>query len=372
MKQLTCEMCGSTDLVKQDGVFVCQSCGCKYSIEEVRKMMVEGTVEVAGTVKVDSTAQIQNYLELSRNAYASGNGQTALDYANRALEVDSQCVEGWILKMKATSLSATAGDPKFVELFICGNNAIKLATDDQKEETAFRVNEFYLDFAHTLMLTAISMVSDTGRVSNLFKAAGVSLAAISAVQQGDAQARGTFEQIANNAINLKNSIELKEIENNEEFQGKVKRLAELYVEYCKADQERTKIYGLTPEDLNPEATTIRRKNLALITRGLKEENSISETEIDHSKSGCYVATCVYGSYDCPQVWTLRRFRDYTLAETWYGRAFICTYYAISPMLVKWFGHTEWFKKMWKGKLDRMVANLNAKGVENTPYEDRNW
>ena len=44
--------------------------------------------------------------------------------------------------------------------------------------------------------------------------------------------------------------------------------------------------------------------------------------------GCYVATAVYGSYDCPQVWTLRRYRDYTLAETWHGRAFIRTYYAI--------------------------------------------
>lgn len=88
--------------------------------------------------------------------------------------------------------------------------------------------------------------------------------------------------------------------------------------------------------------------------------------------GCYVATAVYGSYDCPQVWTLRRFRDYALAETWYGRAFIRTYYAISPTLVKWFGHTEWFKHMWKGRLDRMVANLNADGVEDTPYEDRQW
>ena len=89
-------------------------------------------------------------------------------------------------------------------------------------------------------------------------------------------------------------------------------------------------------------------------------------------AGCYVATAVYGSYDCPQVWTLRRFRDYTLAETWYGRAFIHMYYAISPTIVKWFGKTEWFKKMWKGKLDRMVANLNEKGVEDTPYQDRNW
>lgn len=91
-----------------------------------------------------------------------------------------------------------------------------------------------------------------------------------------------------------------------------------------------------------------------------------------TSGGCYVATAVYGSYDCPQVWTLRRYRDDTLAETWYGRAFIKTYYAISPTLVKWFGHTTWFKKMWKGKLDRMVADLNADGVENTPYEDKSW
>ena len=96
------------------------------------------------------------------------------------------------------------------------------------------------------------------------------------------------------------------------------------------------------------------------------------TAPEETSGGCYVATCVYGSYDCPQVWTLHRFRDNTLAETWYGRAFIRTYYAISPTLVKWFGHTEWFKKMWKGKLDRMVADLNADGVENTPYEDRIW
>ncbi len=88
--------------------------------------------------------------------------------------------------------------------------------------------------------------------------------------------------------------------------------------------------------------------------------------------GCYVATCVYGSYDCPQVWTLRRFRDDTLGVTWYGRAFIRTYYAISPTLVKWFGETAWFKKLWKGKLDSMVAKLQANGVESTPYEDKNW
>ena len=89
-----------------------------------------------------------------------------------------------------------------------------------------------------------------------------------------------------------------------------------------------------------------------------------------ANTGCYVATCVYGSYDCPQVWTLRRFRDYTLDATWYGRAFIKCYYAISPTLVKWFGNQKWFKTFWKKQLDHMVSKLNQKGIDNTQYHDK--
>lgn len=85
---------------------------------------------------------------------------------------------------------------------------------------------------------------------------------------------------------------------------------------------------------------------------------------------CYIATCVYGSYDCPQVWTLRRFRDYTLDETWYGRLFIKCYYAISPTLVKWFGETKWFREFWKTRLDKMVTDLNKNGVKDTYYNDK--
>lgn len=91
-----------------------------------------------------------------------------------------------------------------------------------------------------------------------------------------------------------------------------------------------------------------------------------------ASGGCYVATAIYGSYDCPQVWTLRRFRDFTLAESWCGRAFIRTYYAISPTLVKWFGNNEWFKNMWKPTLDRMVNKLNSNGVSDKPYNDYPW
>ncbi len=96
------------------------------------------------------------------------------------------------------------------------------------------------------------------------------------------------------------------------------------------------------------------------------ESLIKEGE---PKSGCYVATAVYGSYDCPEVWTLRRYRDNRLAKTWYGRAFIKTYYAISPTLVKWFGKKTWFKNFWLKRLNKFVTNLKEQGFEDTPYND---
>lgn len=88
--------------------------------------------------------------------------------------------------------------------------------------------------------------------------------------------------------------------------------------------------------------------------------------------GCYIATCVYGSYDCPEVWTLRRFRDNILASTWYGRTFIKIYYSTSPTLVKWFGKTRWFNNLFKPFLDNMVTSLKEKGFSDTPYSDKKW
>lgn len=80
MKALTCEMCGSTNIVKEGGLYVCQSCGTKYSVEEARKMMVEGTVDVKGTVKVDTTEELKNLYKIARRAKDSNNYGDAAKY----------------------------------------------------------------------------------------------------------------------------------------------------------------------------------------------------------------------------------------------------------------------------------------------------
>lgn len=122
---------------------------------------------------------------------------------------------------------------------------------------------------------------------------------------------------------------------------------------------------------NNMAFSMVKEGVDILQKTLPEDKrEIIESELNKPAGGCYVATCVYGSYDCPEVWTLRRFRDYTLDTTWYGRLFIKCYYAISPIIVKWFGETKWFKAFWKERLDKMVSKLNSNGVENTRYQDK--
>lgn len=304
MKQLTCQMCGSTDLMKQDGVFVCQSCGCKYSVEEAKRMMIEGTVDVQGTVKVDNSAFVQKYLANARRAYEKEDWEEVEKYYNMVEQNAPNNMEAvFFSAFGKAMLSLTDSDYyKRQQKFTVLNKSISVindyyeVTDENKEAVLTKISDAIIK------MFSVTYVYNT--------------------QAGAAVGGNQWQK------NILNGTK-------DAFITELKQIAEKHDD-AYIQELITKMNGL------------------------------------QTAGGCYVATAVYGSYDCPQVWTLRRFRDYTLAETWYGRAFIRTYYAISPTLVKWFGHTEWFKKMWKGKLDRMVANLNAEGVEDTPYEDKNW
>lgn len=98
--------------------------------------------------------------------------------------------------------------------------------------------------------------------------------------------------------------------------------------------------------------------------------SLRNSLMPKKKSGaCYIATCVYGSYDCPQVWTLRRYRDNILSKNFFGRVFIRIYYSVSPTIVKYFGKTDFFQRFWRSRLDILIKKLNNKGITNTPYSD---
>lgn len=93
MKQLACEMCGSTDLIKDGGVFVCQACGCKYSVEEARQMMVGGTMDIQGTVQVDNSAFVAKYLVNARRAKEKEDWEETEKYYNMVEQNDPDNIE---------------------------------------------------------------------------------------------------------------------------------------------------------------------------------------------------------------------------------------------------------------------------------------
>ena len=143
--------------------------------------------------------------------------------------------------------------------------------------------------------------------------------------------------------------------------------------YNKAMKQERKRYGL-PVNKKPY---FWEKNLPKskpytpkAAKPIKMPKNPPKTNNQPVNNGCYIATCVYGSYDCPEVWTLRRFRDYTLDESFYGRLFIKCYDAVSPTVVKLFGKQTWFQNFWRKHLTNWVRRLNEKGVEYTEYIDK--
>lgn len=307
MKALVCEMCGMNQLVKQDGVYICEYCGTQYSIEEAKKLLVEieGTVDVKGTVKVDNSAFVEKYLANARRALEKEDWEEVEKYYNMVEQNAPHNMEAVFFSAYGKAmLSMTDTDYyKRQQKFNVLNKSISVINDyfeetsENKEVVLRKINSYIKKMKN------ITYVYNTGEI---FGGVG-----------GDSWCK-----------KLLNSV-------RDAFLTELKQIAE-------------------------------KHNDSYI------QELINENQTTQATGGCYVATCVYGSYDCPEVWTLRRYRDDTLGSTWYGRAFIRTYYTISPTLVKWFGHTNWFKKMWRGKLDRMVSKLQNKGVKNTPYEDKNW
>ena len=417
MKQLTCEMCGSTDLIKQDGMYVCQSCGTKYSVEEAKKMMIEGTVDVSGsTVRVDNTASIDNYYRMATSAYDSSNQKEAEQYCNKIIEIDPNNYQAWLLKGKAAGWQSTLANIRIEESVNCFTKAIENAPEDAVEEVKKTASEEISNLSTALVTLCCNNYSKNGSVNNaqsiITNTTKVQLYALMLLAKCGVTPK---EFKSNLALKINAAAVAAYGDIKKDYWGSTGHPSKVAWDYY-TDKAWKAIdvieYAIKLSDDDDKEDKVRYENIIFILKELEKSGSykygdagwtieycytaeakqniinkmmeyhkkIKEIDPNYeipaapqpTKNGCYVATAVYGSYDCPQVWTLRRYRDYTLAETWYGRAFIRTYYAISPTLVKWFGHTEWFKKIWKGKLDRMVADLNAQGVMDTPYEDRNW
>lgn len=362
MNALICEMCGSNDLVKQDGYFVCQHCGTKYSVEEAKKLMIEGTV------KIDHSDELQKLYQAARNARETSDDESALRHYENISAKDPNSWEALFFLVILRTRSITNGEitsaaisvsnclPKVFELI----NETSETEEEKKEAIGIVAAECYTT-ADWLTNASENFYKSLTKGNGMMALTGVGGIITSATSTTNAKNENRLRcfNIANIMCTCGNCIEAYFDMNDKEYQDFATWSWQLMIQLNNEHKQRHN--GNIFDD----------ETLTRFTKKINQYDSSYEV-IEKSSGGCYIATSVYGSYDCPQVWTLRRYRDNKLAKTWHGRAFIRTYYAISPSLVRYFGKTKWFKRIWTDRLNKMVEKLQRNGYESTPYDDRDW
>ena len=340
MKKIVCEVCGSNELKKQGDEFVCQHCGTKYSTEDAQKLFVE----------VDSSKQIDNLLTLARREKSNTNYDDAYNHYSKAQELDPKNWEAVFYTAYCKAMNSTIAELKNATLFMQKHMETTASVLLEEDDVQERQNAVRL------------IITDMKIMCEFFKVVS----------------KGEYEKSTNKSdFNVK-----------QQYVNEMKEIALLYaasglyisaVDDKSGNQNTDLIIDLykraidTLAVVSPLTTDGFEQIVPLIGGYIKKYDPSYQVPVLQKMSrsgGCYVATCVYGSYDCPEVWTLRRYRDNTLMKSWKGRAFVKLYYYISPRIVKLFGKTIWFNNIWKPILNRMVNNLKDRGYSDLPYIDK--
>lgn len=148
MKAITCEMCGGNELLKVDGLYVCQHCGTKYTPEEAKKLLSAGIVDV----KVDETDKLQNLYIIARRALDATNYEEAYEHYKEIQKLDPN---NWEPRMYVPALyiinakkfgQALVGNLKQLQVEL-SDIFDTLLTQPDLEETADRVDTVLFESA---------------------------------------------------------------------------------------------------------------------------------------------------------------------------------------------------------------------------------
>ena len=160
MTKIQCELCGSTDIMKEEGFFVCQHCGCKYSLEEARKMMIEGKVDVSGsTVKVDTSMELKNRLKSIKEYLKDKDYDSVKRSINDAVSIDADNSDiNYILAV--INKSDTESEEKYLTKAKSGSN-LGIFTEEDYQECSGVIVEVEYNYSKIMMMGQAKYVNVT-------------------------------------------------------------------------------------------------------------------------------------------------------------------------------------------------------------------
>ena len=363
-----CTQCNGeieVDNTKEAGI--CRYCGTAFITEKAinnYNTYVTHNNNFAGAVININSRDCSKYVELADSAFKGNNWSECYRYASLALEIDPASCEAWKFKMMGAMMTSVTKDLKIMEILTCAENAIKHA--DEEHQQQMQKDIYFLVLTHELNL--LNFVSTTlANTANVeaWKRANVSYGEIA---HCDSNISKIYTDVVAAVMKFHSFVPIWEIRHDIQSQRLAINILEQYIISNNLYVQRLSLYYSRITKAFFEQQT---DNVEFIKQGIVENNLDTVTvKLKKKASGCYIATCVYSSYDCPEVWVLRRYRDDVLDTTWYGKAFIKCYYAISPRLVSWCSGSRLFKALWRKCLDNKILKLKKQGLKDTPYIDK--
>lgn len=169
MQQLVCEMCGSSNLVKRDGVFICENCGSQYSVEEAKKMMVEGTV------KIDRSDRLSNNYQVARRFINDQNYESAGKYYEMILVDDPNSWEAMYFSVFCRAMTCTIGQIQAaaISLLNCQDTILKLIHENtaksEQQEAVCQIIKYNASAATFYVENALNSYQDFPEMDELRK-----------------------------------------------------------------------------------------------------------------------------------------------------------------------------------------------------------
>lgn len=305
------------------------------------------------------STQVENYMRLAENAFEVDNFEEAYTYSTKVMEYEPDNWRAACIKGISVTGKAKMADPRFNEMIGTIRMVANQIPENELPKIAMKFAMFAIGY-YTKKCELLQhdekkgehLIGLTLEVMHLLGLAFTLAPNVEYAKQIVTLYRNVISVGENDYLGF---VSISKVNINQEAQ----RISQMdYILSIAESYLRTKDPGY--QSVSIENVTQYMKPRIEEAKAESEKRTEEILAQSKNKSGCFIATAVYGDYEAPEVLVLRRFRDNVLGQSVLGRTFIRTYYATSPRIADWLRFHDSIKGGVKKLLDRFVDYLRDK------------
>lgn len=296
--------------------------------------LVSNGVAVSGGGRAPEQRNVETLMGMARTAEIGINNAEALEYYNRALEIDPTITEAWLGKGRSASWQSTLANFRVSEGLIAFQHAIANANEDREAVVAKAVEEINKIVSALYQMSRGHMEEYAALDNTWVRYINQVAQMLDALEQARSWEPGNRIVLENIVHLTKDNIEGYKYWDNIHSVSGLHGISPQYEETLRAMMDRA-VASLRQIDESYQAPTIEKKQAG----------------------ACFVVTAAMGNASHPDVIALRRFRDEWLLKRPMGRVAISWYYHVGPKLAACIGRSALRKRIAYALLVRPAVVL---------------